>query len=73
MDTFELITKLVGVHGPSGREIKVAEAIAEFAGPYADEITTDVLGNLIVHKKGPGPKVMFAAHTDSSGLIVSHI
>ncbi len=73
MDTFELITKLVGIHGPSGRENKVAEAIAEFAGPYADEITTDVLGNLIIHRKGPGPKVMFAAHTDSIGLIVSHI
>ena len=24
MDTFELITKLVGIHGPSGRENKVA-------------------------------------------------
>ena len=59
--------------GPSGDESGVACVIADLARPYVDEITTDVLGNLICHKKGSGPKVMFAAHMDSLGLIVTHI
>ena len=71
MNTFNLIAKLTAIHGPSGRENAVAQAIAEIAKPYADDITIDTLGNVIVHKRGNGPKLMFAAHMDSIGLIVS--
>lgn len=70
---FDLIKKLVCVHSPSGQEGAVAQVIADLARPYADEITTDALGNLIVRKKGRGPKVMFAAHMDSIGLVVTYI
>ncbi len=59
--------------GPSGQEDSVAAVIAEMARPYCDEITTDVMGNLICHKKGPGKKIMFAAHMDSLGMMVTHI
>ncbi len=59
--------------GPSGQEDSVAAVIAEMARPYCDEITTDVMGNLICHKKGPGRKIMFAAHMDSLGMMVTHI
>lgn len=72
MDTFELISTLAGIFGPFGQEGEVAKAISRLAGPYADEITTDTLGNLIVHKRGNGPKLMFAAHMDSIGLVVTY-
>ena len=73
MELFELIQTLNAAHGPSGDEGGVREVIARLAAPFADEVKTDTLGNLIVRKKGTGPKVMFAAHMDSIGFIVTHI
>ncbi len=60
-------------HGPSGDEGEVAEALTRLCAPYVDDCRVDTLGNLIAHKAGPGPKVLFAAHMDSVGLIVTHI
>lgn len=73
MELFELLKDLAGAFGPSGCEKGVRELIAELVAPYADEVTVDVMGNLIVHKKGPGKKLLFAAHMDSIGIIVTHI
>lgn len=73
MDILKTMQALNACHGPSGREAPVAEAIRSLAAPYVDEITTDALGNLICHRKGEGPKVLFAAHMDSIGLLVTHI
>lgn len=73
MELFERIKKLNATHGPSGDEGEVRAVIEDMAAPYADKVTTDTMGNLIVHKAGNGPKVMFAAHMDSIGFIVTHI
>ena len=73
MELLEILEALNETHGPSGDEGGVREKIAELARPYADEMITDTLGNLIVHKKGDGPRVMLAAHMDSIGFIVTHI
>ena len=73
MDYLELLRTLNGCHGPSGDEREIAETIRSLAEPYADECTIDTMGNLIVHRKGEGPRVMFAAHMDSIGLIITHI
>lgn len=73
MELFDLTAQLAALHGPSGRETAVAQAIADLAKPYADEIITDVMGNLIVHKKGSGPKLMLCAHMDSIGLVATYI
>lgn len=59
--------------GPSGNEENIKNVIEELASPFADEIYTDALGNLIVHKKGSGPRLMFDAHMDEIGLIVTFI
>lgn len=73
MELFELINTLTSIHGPAGRESAVAQSVREMAQPYVDEVTVDVLGNVIAHKKGNGPKIMFAAHMDSIGFIVTYI
>lgn len=73
MDILKTLQALNACHGPSGDERGVAEAIRALAAPFADDIRTDTLGNLIVHKQGSGPKIMFAAHMDSIGFVATHI
>ncbi len=73
MELFELLNAINAAHGPSGDESAVAEVIEKLAAPHADEITWDTMGNLIVRKKGSGPRLMFSAHMDSIGLIATHI
>ncbi len=73
MDMMETLTGLVGAFGPSGCENEVSQVIEKLAKPYMDEISRDVMGNLICRKKGDGPRVMFSAHMDSIGLVCTHI
>jgi len=73
MDTFATLSRLCQAHGVSGNEGEIRELIRSLAAPYADDIQDDVMGNLIVHKKGNGPKLMMASHMDSIGLIATHI
>jgi len=73
MNVVEILSLLNSLHGPSGDEGQVCEKIKELVTPYVDECTVDTLGNLIARKKGAGPKVMFSAHMDSIGMIVTHI
>ena len=72
-DFVALQAKLAALFGPSGCEGSVASFIKEYATPYSDDITVDTLGNLIVHKKGNGKKIMVTAHMDSIGIIVTRI
>ncbi len=68
-----LLKKLTQCFAPSGREGAIAELITNEAKAYADEIYTDALGNLIVHKKGNGKKIMLAAHMDEIGVAATFI
>ncbi len=69
----ELLKKYVSVPGASGCEKNICEAIKSEIKNYVDEIYTDALGNLIAHKKGNGKKIMFAAHMDEIGVVVTFI
>ncbi|MCA9988510.1 MAG: M20/M25/M40 family metallo-hydrolase [Anaerolineales bacterium] len=71
----ELIKKLVESYGPSGFEEQTRALIRAEVEPYADEISVDAMGNLIVLKQGDGSgkKVMIAAHMDEIGLMATHI
>lgn len=73
MDILNTLQTLNACHGPAGSENEVAQAISVIAQQYSDEQWVDPMGNLIVHKRGNGPEVMFAAHMDSIGMIVTHI
>ena len=73
MELTEILCMLDSAHGPSGDEGDIRAVIHQLARPWADEITSDVMGNLVARKKGSGPKVMVAAHMDSIGFIVTHI
>lgn len=73
MDMMKTLELLVSAFGPSGCETEISQTIEGLAKPYADEISRDVMGNLICHKKGSGPRVMFSAHMDSIGLVATHM
>ena len=73
MEWINTLNTLCHAFGPSGAEGDVAQTIEEMARPYVDEITRDTMGNLICRKKGNGPRLMFSAHMDSIGLVVTHI
>jgi len=69
----ELLKKLTEAFGPSGEENKIREVILDEIKDYAEEVRVDALGNIIARKKGPGEKLMLAAHMDQIGLIVTNI
>lgn len=75
MDGKKLLKKLIQGSGVSGHEGKLSDVVKEFFEPYADSITSDALGNIIVLKKGRKStgKLMFAAHLDEIGLMVKKI
>ena len=69
----KLLKTLTQAAGPSGNEERVRDVIIHEVQSYADEVITDPLGNLIVHKKGVGKKLMLDAHMDELGVIVTYI
>ena len=70
----ELFRKMVETLSVSGNEEELAKLIEGEIAPYVDEITYDVMGNLIARKKGaPGAKkMMLSAHMDEIGVMVTH-
>lgn len=72
----ELLKKLLAPIGPTGLEGPVANVIAREIEGCVDELRTDALGNLIAVKRGKGDnpkKIMFSAHMDHIGFIVTAV
>lgn len=71
---FSILKTLTALPGISGREGAVRDYLKTLLTPYADEIRTDALGNLIVLKKGTsGKKLLLCAHMDEVGLMIHHV
>jgi endoglucanase len=72
-----LLKDVCEIAGAPGFEKRIRDLIIKLVTPYADEIKTDNLGNVIAVKKGQrnpdGKRVMVAAHMDEIGFIVTHI
>jgi len=70
----EKMLYLCSLSGVPGSEGEVSAAIAEHAKKYADDVQIDVIGNVIVSKKGekaPKQKLVLCAHMDEVGIIVT--
>jgi putative aminopeptidase FrvX len=68
-----LIQELVETYGPSGEEAAVRELIKDKIKESVDRTFTDSMGNLFALREGPAPLLMFSAHMDEIGVIVTHI
>ena len=70
----EFLVKLLETPSPSGYETPVQQVVREYIAPFADEIRTDVHGNLAVIKNpSASRRLMFAGHCDQIGMLVSQI
>lgn len=66
-----LLEKLCNAAGPSGYEGEVRKIIIDELNSFTKDLYIDKMGNIIVHKRGQGPKVMITAHMDEIGLIIT--
>jgi len=70
----EFFDRLASTPGVSGYEQKVQDVVREYAAGFADDISTDLHGNVIaVMNPDAELRIMLAGHCDQLGLLVSHI
>lgn len=69
----ELLKKLTQTPSPSGNEKGICEIIKKEVERCVDEVYEDALGNLVVHIKGAGKRVMLCAHADEIGVMVTFV
>ena len=69
----EALYESLQMASPSGSEEQVTSLFTKVISPFVDDVYTDVNGNCIAHKKGSGTKIMFMAHADEIGLMISYI
>lgn len=73
-ESLEFLKQLIETPSPSGFEQPAQRVVRDYIAPYADELRTDVHGNVIAVKNPDGyPRVMLAGHCDQIGMMVQHI
>jgi tetrahedral aminopeptidase len=70
----EFFKTLLATPRPSGYEQRVQDQVRRYASGFADQVTTDVHGNVIVCRRGATDlRVMLAGHCDQIGMLVTHV
>ena len=75
----DLLAELSNVPGVAGFEHEAQKLIADELRPYADELWTDRMGNVIALRRARRPsrekpfRLLYAAHVDEIGFMVAHI
>ncbi len=72
MSLLDILKKLVYTPGVSGYEERIRETILSIAREYGD-VFIDPIGNVILELGEGSPTILFAAHMDELGLVVTNI
>mgnify|MGYP001044964427 CR=1 FL=1 len=73
-ESVQFLRDIIAAPSPSGYEQPAQRVVRQRMDSFADEIRTDLHGNLIVVKNPAGsPRVMLAGHIDQIGMMVVHI
>ena len=71
--SYEFLKAIQETPSPSGFEQPVQRIVRKYMEPFADEIRTDVHGNVIVAlNPKKSPRVMLAGHCDQIGMMVNY-
>ncbi len=73
-ESLAFLEELVNAPSPSGFEQPAQSIARQYAAQFADEVATDVMGNVIAAvNPGGSPRVMLAGHVDEIGFMVRYI
>ena len=73
-ESLAFLEELLSVPSPSGFEQPAQGVVRKYLSGAADEVKTDVHGNVIASlNAGAATRVMLAGHVDEIGLMVTHI
>ncbi len=73
-ESLDFLTEIVNTPSPSGFEERAAEVYRHYTVGFADEITTDVHGNVAaILNPNAEIRIMLAGHMDEIGFIVHYI
>lgn len=73
MEFYDFMKQASSLPGEPGYEAGVNGFFADCFRPFADEVWTDAMENMIARRGDRGPKIMISAHQDEVGLLVTKI
>lgn len=72
--SWDFLEKMLNTPSPSGFEQPIQAVVRAYAAAFADDIRTDVHGNVIAVRNPDAPvRVMLAGHCDQIGFMVQHV